>query len=184
VSRYWLKGPNDAEYWETTRDEYVAEERRQGFRNSMGKPDEPATTSFTGADGTRGTTLEPQAEPIPDDGPVRFNGFNPNHFFYDHVGSPVTVEKWAALRKQGTTLRESPVAENTTLKTVYLGFVDPCIAEARLFGTALIVDGVLVQQVEVHDSEVDAFLRHALHVEAIQSGYHCARCKEGLDHID
>lgn len=39
---------------EVTMAEYVAEERRCGFFNTLGHPEMPATAAFTGADGTHG----------------------------------------------------------------------------------------------------------------------------------
>ncbi len=41
--RYYL-----TEEREVTKEEYVAAERRAGFYNTMGQPEEPATASFSG----------------------------------------------------------------------------------------------------------------------------------------
>lgn len=59
--RYWLSDTIHPPVWrEVTKEEFVNAERRAGFRNTLGQPDEPATTSFGDTDtGIRGTTLDP-----------------------------------------------------------------------------------------------------------------------------
>ena len=47
--RYFV---NDIEVAEA---EFVAEERRCGFHNTLGHPEKPATGGFVGADGTKGS---------------------------------------------------------------------------------------------------------------------------------
>lgn len=57
-NRYFV---NDVE---VTKEEYVAAERRNGFRNTLNQPDEPATSSFSNSEtGDRGRqTYERQVE--------------------------------------------------------------------------------------------------------------------------
>lgn len=180
VTPYWVKGPDESEYREVTCAEYVAVERRHGFNNTLGKPDEPATATFTAADGTRGTTLQPERTPLH---VPAVPGFDPGHHFYDHLGNKITLEQWASLREgEHRVLRQTAVTEETALVTVYLGFVDPHIYDARLFGTARITDSGTPQQIQVYDSEVDALAGHFAHEAAMRNGYHCARCKDGQLH--
>jgi len=50
--RYYLNGA------EVTKAEFVAAERRSGFYNTMGQPDEPATASFINSrTGDRGSVV-------------------------------------------------------------------------------------------------------------------------------
>jgi hypothetical protein len=185
--QFWLKRPG-GEWQQVTMKEWVIVERGQGFVNTMGRPDLPATSSFTGSDGTTGQTWKPRTG-FWDSSPVE--GFDPNHHYYDHLGNKITLEEWAANvgdpeRKK---LRETQAVAGIKVVTVYLGFVVPDIYDARLFGTALFVDGKQdpldrIQQVEVHDSEVDALQRHFAHVEAVREGHHCQRCREGKSHVD
>lgn len=190
MTRYWLKGPAEDNYREVTCAEYVTAEREHGFVNTLGRPDEPATAAFTATDGTRGTTLpEPNDQPIQQSG-GGVPGFDAGHWYYNHHGEPIDVKQWAALREsERRTLQETDLCtteegpEAYRLVTVYLGMVFEPIEEARLFGTAIIRNGE-IKQVEVHDSEPAALVRHMEHVQAIKSGQHCARCKEGRRHID
>lgn len=67
--RFWLSDSIFEPQWrEVTKEEYVRAERQAGFHNSMGQPNEPATTSFgdTGT-GRRGTTLDPTIKLHDDD---------------------------------------------------------------------------------------------------------------------
>jgi len=54
---YWLSVKD--KWIEVTKAQYVAAERAAGFFNTMGQPDEPATSAFLGADGSMGSTLGP-----------------------------------------------------------------------------------------------------------------------------
>lgn len=42
--RFWLR---DNSWREVSKEEWVRAERAAGFRNTMGEPDEPATSSFS-----------------------------------------------------------------------------------------------------------------------------------------
>ena len=58
TGRFWIS-LNDGHTWrEVTKHEYVALERTMSFRNSVGQPEEPATSSFS-KNGIRGTQLIP-----------------------------------------------------------------------------------------------------------------------------
>jgi hypothetical protein len=46
MDRYWIR-ENKAEWEEVDKARFVAAERRAGFRNKMGQPDEPATGGFS-----------------------------------------------------------------------------------------------------------------------------------------
>lgn len=54
MERYWIR-----QWVEVDKETWVAFERRNGFRNTMGEPDEPATSSFSGKFG-EGTTRDPR----------------------------------------------------------------------------------------------------------------------------
>jgi hypothetical protein len=118
--------------------------------------------------------------------------FVPGHFYYDHAGSPIELLAWAELcegdrkivHENDVTLPGGQVA---TLRTVHLGFVDPGVYDARLFGTALIVPGSAgqllgVEQLDVWDTADEAAAGHALHLVAAQLGFHCARCRNSKEH--
>lgn len=113
--------------------------------------------------------------------------FDPNHHYYNQLGDKISLLEWAALREQNCTLAEDRInqidATDSRLKTVYLGFVDPSIYDARLFGTAIIADGS-VSQIQVYDTEADALLGHMSHLESIGFGFHCNICRLGQDHDD
>lgn len=117
----------------------------------------------------------------------RVNGFDPDHHYYNHVGEPITLEEWGKLFGQDRTLRKDaiilPDKTQAWLHTVWLGFVDPSIAEARLYGTAIGVDRTWLQ-IQVYDSEQEAFLGHMSHLEANRFGFHCDLCRLHLDHQD
>lgn len=53
--KYFL-GTTKGEYKEVTKEEYVIAEREAGFYNTLGMPDEPATSAFVGLFGIRGHT--------------------------------------------------------------------------------------------------------------------------------
>ncbi len=61
---YWLLSTED--HWiQVTKQEYVRVERAAGFNNTMGQPDEPATSGFVGLDGSCGVTLFGYGPPDP-----------------------------------------------------------------------------------------------------------------------
>lgn len=116
-------------------------------------------------------------------------GFDPDHNYYDEDGEPITLLEWGTLfenmkaRTHGFDPVTLPGGIAAKLKTVYLGFVDPYIDDARLFGTALLIDGTnSITQIEVHDSKADALRRHQEHLKAIEAGHHCACCRDELEH--
>ena len=50
VVKFYLKGEwqGDDEWTEVSKEKFVRAERAAGFRNTMGRPDEPATGGFSG----------------------------------------------------------------------------------------------------------------------------------------
>lgn len=113
--------------------------------------------------------------------------YKPGHYYYNHVGEPIELMEWAYLTEgDRKILRQdgfsTPVVEAAILRTVYLGFVDPSIGEARLFGTAILHQGTYVQQLSVWDTEQDAMVGHMGHWEAILLGFHCNHCRLGEHH--
>ena len=46
---YWLKTGHDAPWRQVSKREFVAAERRAGFYNTLGQPNEPATSAFSNA---------------------------------------------------------------------------------------------------------------------------------------
>jgi hypothetical protein len=113
------------------------------------------------------------------------NGFDPDHYYYDQLGNPITIEQWALLREQDRNLRKDaitlPGVKEAVLITAYLGFVYPEIYDARLFGSAIIADGKITQ-IQVYDREQDALIGHFTHLEANGMGLHCNRCRNNEDH--
>lgn len=45
--RYFIRAAGDTLWTLVTKEEYVRHERAAGFHNTMGQPDEPATSSFS-----------------------------------------------------------------------------------------------------------------------------------------
>ena len=56
---FWVKESSSAPWREVGKAEYVALERLAGFHNTTGQLDEPATSSFHGKHGVRGSTFRP-----------------------------------------------------------------------------------------------------------------------------
>ena len=113
------------------------------------------------------------------------NGFDPDHFYYDPLGNPISVEEWGALYERDRTLCRDTVTLNdhpATLATVYLGFVCPGIDRSRLFGTAIRLDNSPWDEIQGYDSEEEALLGHQAHREAIGLGFHCALCSTDSTH--
>lgn len=54
--KYFLQEKNETDFREVTKEEYVIAERESGFYNTLGFPDEPATSAFVGIFGVRGHT--------------------------------------------------------------------------------------------------------------------------------
>jgi hypothetical protein len=48
TTKYYLADADDRDNWtEVTKEEYVRAERAAGFRNTLGRPEEPATAGFS-----------------------------------------------------------------------------------------------------------------------------------------
>jgi len=114
-------------------------------------------------------------EPIP--------GFDPNHWYYDQLGNPISLLEWGRLMETDRTLRADTRGE-VRIRTVYLGFVAPDIHDARLFGTVRVEKDHGLQQIQMHDSEEQALIAHMLHVEAVDAGFHCHLCRVGEEHTE
>ncbi len=87
--------------------------------------------------------------------------------FYDQDGQPITVEQWGALFED---VAGRTIAEDTwgamRVATLWLGYVDPIIESARLFGTALFRHKSFLFELETYDNKADALAGHARHVAA------------------
>lgn len=107
--------------------------------------------------------------------------FNPNHYYYNHVGEPITLLEWAEAREGDKAILAQDEVNGALLKTVYLGFVCPHTHGARLFGTALVAlpSRAVVGEVQLYDSEVEAMAGHLNHLEAMVLGHHCHLCRIG-----
>lgn len=57
-ARYFLQRKEPGPWKEVTKEEWVKEERRAGFYSTMGRPDEPATGGFGGANGVDGRIVD------------------------------------------------------------------------------------------------------------------------------
>lgn len=102
--------------------------------------------------------------------------------YFDYDGNPISLEEWGRLWEADRCIREDQVGA-VVVKTVYLGFVEPTIHDARLFGTALTTElRLLFKQIQVYDSQDDAIAGHEEHVQAIRDGFHCHRCRAGMAH--
>lgn len=64
IERFWLRATDSDSWREVTLQEFVRAERMAGFRNTMGRPDRPATAAWGVAGGPSGTTAEPAVEYI------------------------------------------------------------------------------------------------------------------------
>jgi hypothetical protein len=114
--------------------------------------------------------------------------YTAGHSYYDHAGQPIGLFEWADLTESSSKFIHVdgvvlPDSQAVALSTVYLGFVDPGIPDARLFGTAL-VDPVSrsVTQLDVWDTKQDATAGHTRHRAAISLGFHCHRCETNREH--
>lgn len=56
--RFWLKAPG-GRWEEVDEGAFVRAERAAGFHNTLGHPEKPATSAWSGANGWAGTTLDP-----------------------------------------------------------------------------------------------------------------------------
>jgi hypothetical protein len=119
-------------------------------------------------------------------------GFDPEHYYYDRAGQPITLMQWAQQRQSGDCIVQEDTVPSGILKTVYLGLVCPMISDARLFGSALIVPGtdssgervLRIEQLQVYDSEDEATLGHMAHLDAIALHHHCHQCRVGKSHVN
>ncbi len=160
---FWISHPWDiGAYLKVSKADYVRAERDQGFRNSLGFADEPATAKFFGPDGISGTTFVPDnLIPVP-------RVFTPKSQYFDFAGRAIKIEKWMKLYSnvRGRTLRSNPlISRRIALKTMYMGFVDP-LCDTTLYGTALVSlgeDGGVVE-LECYDSATAAYLGHLRHL--------------------
>lgn len=48
MSGYWLRADHQTSWDEVSKADYVAAERNAGFHNTLGQPEEPATSAFSG----------------------------------------------------------------------------------------------------------------------------------------
>lgn len=166
--RYWLKIDNEP-WTEVSKAAFVAAERRCGFNNTMGQPDQPATAGF----GWSGPGHEVKGKII---GGEPVNRFDPTHHYYAEDGKPITFEQWIQRGEvPERTIHQDTVeqADGTTLGiiTVYHGFVD-LSCNARLFGTALTSHGRtgrrIVSELEQYDTRAQADAGHLKHLAALR----------------
>lgn len=61
---YWLFLGDSLDPVQVSKQDYVVAERTCGFRNTMGQPDEPATSGFLGLDGTAGVMVYGDTAPL------------------------------------------------------------------------------------------------------------------------
>lgn len=175
---YWIKHPLDNGFTPVTKEEFVIVERANGFTNTLGQPEEPATAAFAGPDGVRGTTIEPDIiEPE-----RRFDiGIN----YFDRSGKPITVEQWGEAWKTSRILAENAVNDEpgtAYVRTMYLGFVDGFIDGAQLYGTVL-SDTIptssrnILDELETYNSATLAYVGHHAHLAAVRNRFHCRHCQ-------
>lgn len=98
-----------------------------------------------------------------------------DHYYFDPDGEPIDLMTWARLMEQpDRRLVAVDTVGGHTLKTMYLGFVDPLV-NARLYGSAVFAPRP--QEVEGYDSRQDAINGHRAHLAAMALGFHCNRCR-------
>jgi hypothetical protein len=90
------------------------------------------------------------------------------HRYFDENGDPISLEHWGRRFETDRTLLADPLEGARTLRTVWLGFVDPVLLGARLFGTAIMDAGRFVAEVELYDTQEQAREGHARHLLALR----------------
>lgn len=90
------------------------------------------------------------------------------HNFFGRDGEPISLNEWGARFETDRTILADPLDGGRTLRTVWLGFVEPSILEARMFGTAIMDAGRFVAEVELYDTQDDARAGHARHLGALR----------------
>lgn len=185
MDRFWLRHPLDGVHVEVTKAEYVLVERDQGFRNTVGRPADPATAAFTGLDRISGTTLEPDTViSLP-------RVFPADEHFFDPAGEPLDLAGWAEQLRNRPILREDVTAidgSSATLKTCYLGHVD-VPSGLGLYGTAVIADAGpnarrYVNELDQYSTAMMALIGHLQHQDALILGHHCRYCRFDKPHFD
>lgn len=93
----------------------------------------------------------------------------PDQHYLDPDGNPITVEEWGHRFENydNRVLLKDDLPRDKMLVTLWLGFVDPMIDTARLFGTALLENHV-VNELETYDSKAEAAAGHARHLAALR----------------
>lgn len=88
--------------------------------------------------------------------------------YFDMDGNPIPLLEWGRRREdyESRILCRDMIGD-LRLVTIWLGFVDPTIDGARLFGTALFDDGPGPTELETYDTEADAIEGHARHHAAL-----------------
>ncbi len=90
--------------------------------------------------------------------------------FFDMDGHPITVEQWGALFEDmaGRTIAKDHLDGDRLLITVWLGYVDPDIESARLFGTALLHGPNGITELQTYDAKAAALAGHARHLTELK----------------
>lgn len=89
--------------------------------------------------------------------------------FFDMDGNPISLLEWGRrLEDMSSRILLRDTVGDKQLITMWHGFVDPRIAGARLFGTVLLHEGPVYQELETYDSKTEAAVGHARHLRRLK----------------
>lgn len=90
--------------------------------------------------------------------------------FYDRQGNPISVEQWGEMFEdyRGRTVAVTDIGDALSVRTMWLGHVEPGDPCARMFGTVLLRDGHFLAELEVYDTEQQAAAGHGVHVARVR----------------
>jgi hypothetical protein len=106
--------------------------------------------------------------------------------YFDPQGRPIELEQWAALLESPRRPTRKSHVNGKRLITVYLGIILP-MTDMRLFGSAVFngseTDPLDIVEVELYDSQGEAWDGHQRHLKAMREGFHCHQCRIGGQHV-
>lgn len=87
--------------------------------------------------------------------------------YYDQDGQPISLDEWGRRFEDfdGRVIAKDHLSGDMLLITVWLGYVEPDIESARLFGTALLTaNGSPIRELATYDDKASALDGHAHHL--------------------
>jgi hypothetical protein len=88
--------------------------------------------------------------------------------FFDEDDKPISLDEWGQRFERDLVILADPLDGDRTLRTVWLGFADPALPSARMFGTAVMAAGRFVQEVECYDTRQQAWDGHHRHLATLR----------------